>query len=424
MLAGGMNERQDRDNASAAGPYGSARDLPIVQELTSQLDGMRRLTRFVARDQRETVRRLEAELAALTQLVDDFYTTLGPRNWIFHERLSTERVAELVGRPADEAEQELIVIYRDPDALDTMLRPLTRFPALQARMELIDKARSDYADERFYAAVLVLLAVMDGFVNDLEPDQRRGLHAREAGELTAWNSVVGHHLGLTHAHTSFTRGAYKLSTEPLYELQRHGIVHGTLVNFDNVVVATKAWNRLFAVADWAVARERQHQPVSPEPRLRDLLVQLLNNTRNRAALEAWQPSVLTAGDPGFDDHELVRRATQYLEGWTRRNYGAMARLLSPAVAQGSTGATAGMLRLGFEFHHLTGFVIRRAAFEAAAVGEVDLELDLEGESRNARMRWIREAQDGSPAMPDSPGEWFLYLWGPDVMLDRAHASLD
>ena len=420
MLHGEMNDR--RDTRTAAGSYGSARDLPIAQELTRQLDGMRRLTRFVARDQRETVRRLEEDLAALTQLVDDFYATLGPRNWIFHERLSTKRIAELVGSPADEAEQALIAVYRDPDALNGMLRTLNRFSALQARMELIDKARSDYEHDRFYATVLVLLAVMDGFVNDLEPEHRRGLHAREPSELTAWNSVVGHHLGLTNAHASFTKGAYKLSSEPVYELQRHGIVHGTLVNFDNVVVATKAWNRLFAVADWAAARVRQQEPAEPEPRLRDVLAQMRDNARNRAALEAWQPSILTPRDPGFGDHELTQRTIRYLDGWTHRNYGAMAQLLSPAVAQESVGATAGILRLGYEFHQLAEYTVIRVAFEAAAVGEVDVELRFDDGVRPGRMRWIREAPDGSPAMPGADGQWHLCLWGPEAILNRAEPT--
>jgi hypothetical protein len=30
----------------------------------------------------------------------------------------------------------------------------------------------------------------------------------------------------------------------VFELHRHGIVHGTLVNYNNPVVATRAWNVL------------------------------------------------------------------------------------------------------------------------------------------------------------------------------------
>ena len=40
---------------------------------------------------------------------------------------------------------------------------------------------------------------MDGFVNDFEPDVRRGLASRDPDAMTAWDSVVGHHMGLTNA---------------------------------------------------------------------------------------------------------------------------------------------------------------------------------------------------------------------------------
>jgi hypothetical protein len=68
---------------------------------------------------------------------------------------------------------------------------------------------------------------------------------------------------------------------------------------------------------------------------------------------------------------------------------------------------------------LHGFEIQSADFEAAAVCGIEVELALVGGMRNARMRWIREAADGTPAMPNEQGTWFLYLWGPRAMLNRA-----
>jgi hypothetical protein len=66
-----------------------------------------------------------------------------------------------------------------------MIMRLNGLPAMRGRMDLIDKARIDYQEGRFYATLLVLITAIAGFVNDLEPAHRRGLHAREAGELTA-----------------------------------------------------------------------------------------------------------------------------------------------------------------------------------------------------------------------------------------------
>jgi hypothetical protein len=46
----------------------------------------------------------------------------------------------------------------------------------------------------------------------------------------------------------------------VFDVYRHGIVHGTVSRFDNVVVATKAWKMLFAVADWAAATTKAQRP--------------------------------------------------------------------------------------------------------------------------------------------------------------------
>jgi RIO-like serine/threonine protein kinase len=53
--------------------------------------------------------------------------------------------------------------------------------------------------------------------------------------------------------------------DEVFEVYRNGIVHGTVVNFNNVVVATKAWNMLFAVADWDSATTKAAAPAEPQP---------------------------------------------------------------------------------------------------------------------------------------------------------------
>lgn len=384
-----------------------------------QIEGMKLLTRFVARDERAKVVELEAQVRELTDTIDKFYAVLGARHWIFHDDLNLEKVKPLATLDAEAAEQAFIEVYRDPDALRFMVMRLNGLPAMRSRMDLIEKARIDYQEDRFYATVLVLITVMDGFVNDLEPARRRGLHTRDADELAAWDSVVGHHMGLTNAHSTFTKSTSKTSSEPLFELQRHGIVHGTLLNYDNVIVATKAWNRLFAVADWARSIQKKNEPPKPKPTWRELLLQISRTANARRALAEWQPKTLGPDDPAFAREEVCKRAQEYLEAWKAKNYGAMASLISPSLAEGSRGKTAGVVRTEFESWDLQDFLIMRADFEAAAVCEIDVELTLAGKTRHARMRWIREAADGGPAMPNEDGTWFLYLWGPWAMLNRA-----
>jgi hypothetical protein len=65
--------------------YGSAADLPSIIDLREQVTGAKLLTRFIGRKYRTTFVAIETQLAALVQLVDDFYDLLGPRHWVFPE---------------------------------------------------------------------------------------------------------------------------------------------------------------------------------------------------------------------------------------------------------------------------------------------------------------------------------------------------
>lgn len=301
--------------------------------MLAQIQGMKLLTRIIARDQRAYLKEIERQIRELTDIVDRFYSLLGPRHWIFHDHLNAEKVGALVGLDPDAAEQALIEIYQDPEALRLMIMPLNTLPGMHSRMHLIEKARIDYQEGRFYSTVLVLLTAMDGFVNELGAQRRRGLHARDADELHAWDSVVGHHLGLAHAHRTFTKSTSRTSTEPVLELQRNGIIHGTLLNYDNVVVATKAWNRLFAVADWATSIEKKNIEPEREPTWRDLFRQISKNQEAKKALDEWRPRALEADDPGFAGEEVCKRARTYLDAWKARNYGVMASLISPMLSE-------------------------------------------------------------------------------------------
>jgi hypothetical protein len=355
--------RRLRDNEERT-PYASALDLPSVRDLLKQIEGMKALTLFIGRKHRAEVIRVEKDVRELAAQVDAFYALLGDRHWIFHERLNTNVVERLLKLDADAAEAALIDHYCDEDALSFMLMQLKGLADMQPRMALVEHARDDYLEGRYYAVVLVLLAVMDGFVNDIDASQRRGLHARDPSEMAAWDSVVGHHLGLSHAHGVFTRSTFKTSEEPLFELQRNGIIHGTLVNYDNVIVATKAWNRLFAVADWARSLEKEKVEPEPPPTWRGIFSQMAKNAEAQRALDEWRPFTLTADDPAFAENEVVQSARTYLEAWKAKNYGAMATLITPMLGAETPSKRAGVVREECSEFELVDHVITQADFRS------------------------------------------------------------
>lgn len=405
----------DRDEL---GPYGSALDLPSMVEMRQQLQAFKLLTRFFMRHKRVELLELEEQVQNLAEIVDRFYALLGPRNWIFHDQLDTKSIQALIELPAERAERALIEIYKTPDTLRFALMTLNRFPELRARMTQIEQAKTDYLEGRYSSTVQTLLSVMDGFVNDVEKDQRRGLHTRDAEEMTAWDSVVGHHMGLTHAHKSFTKSFKKTVTEEVFELYRHGIVHGMVINFNNDVVATKAWNRLFAVADWAASRQKQNVPPKPQAGWRELVRSLDENRKTKEALERWSPSESRVSDVGFEDDEVVQLSAEYLRCWQSKNFGRMAELLAPLVAEPTISQSAGMLRRDSGSTLLDGFSLERVVHKAAAVAEVDVRLVVDGEAKDGRMRWIRSDSTGMAISPNQEGSWGLMNWTPQAMINE------
>ena len=241
-------------------------------------------------------------------------------------------------------------------------------------MTLIEYAEKDYQEGRFYSTVQTLLSVMDGFVNDVEPEARRGLHARNADDMTAWDSVVGHHLGLKHAHATFTKTFHKVSTIEVHQLYRNGIVHGMLVNYDNEVVASKAWNRLFAVTDWAESRKRAKAPPKERPSLRATLREHSAHRRKHRlimeSLDGWEPTAATSGDAAFQDDPVISVSREFLDAWRARNFGGMARLLSPLMAEDTVSKTAGDLRQDYSDRRLDSYDLFTVAHTAPAVATV------------------------------------------------------
>jgi hypothetical protein len=390
-------------------PYGSVADIPSIAEMLRTIEGGKFLTRFIARDQRAKLVELERQVRQHVTAIDRFYAVLGPRNWIVHDELPMPLLEAIGSMAADDAEQRLMGYYQDPENLERLSRRLS-YPELRVRSPLIDRAKTEFLSGRYNTCVLLLLGVMDGFVNDVDASRRRGLHARDPDEMVAWDSVVGHHLGLAHAHASFTKTFKRTSTDEIRELYRHGIVHGMLVNYDNEYVGAKAWNRLFAVRDWATSTRKAAEPPMSKPGLIETMRKIDQNRRTREALDAWVSSEVNAEAEGFDADAVVLASRAYLDSWMTRNYGAMGALVAPLVARDTPGKTAGMVREAFEGELLTGYELQRVSHVAAAVAIVNVVLRVGDDDAEAAMRWIRHGAEGRAVAPNEPGLWGLVSW--------------
>jgi hypothetical protein len=390
--------------------------------MRTMLKGVKLLTRVVARAQRQQLVTVEQEMNALIDMVDRFYDILGPRHWIFTDHLlPVSDVGKLVAAsPTSEAaEAGLIEIVANRIRSPYWHLGLFGHEAMRARRANLERARQHYLQEQWDSCALVLITVMDGFVNDVEKANRRGLHTRGPEEMVAWDSVSGHHMGLTSVMRVFLKTFKRRQDEEVFELHRHGVVHGTVVNYNNQTVATKAWNMLAAVADWTAAKEKASIAAEPKPTLRSTVALLLDHAERSRYRSTFEPSTVAATEAGFGSLEAVQVALTFLESWQAQRWGLVAEALpiiggAARVASGNRAVEAkqiyGNTRLG-------EFEITAAQFPQASVAVIYGTATIGGTPGSIEIRWIYEGADGHLARPgDVDARWVLAIYPPDTFI--------
>lgn len=405
-------------------PYGSAADLPSFVKLDEQLEAFKAIAAVGLMNDaaREQIADLEKQRHRLVSLVDTFYELLGPRNWVFTDDLSIDAVEDIIDTAdVDVAERRLVDYYKSDRRISFQLLLLNRLPAMRLRMALLEKALTDYRADRYYSTVLVLLTVMDGFVNDTDKQNgRRNLNARDASEMVPWDSVAGHHMGLSHAHSTFNTGVYKTVAGETTELLRNGILHGMVVDFDNDIVATKAWNRLFAVADWAKACQKQaNQPEpTPVPTPSDIERRFREHVDVRRRLAQWRPHEHTISTDADGHSDVDRACLDFLQRWQNQQWSLVGKHfhVSGKTVPSAQKQAAEAKRLYKQFE-LTAWSLDRINHKGASLVEAHASLNVNGRPFTALMKWLYADGEGSTLFDwQDGGVWQLYPYGPSIFL--------
>ncbi|WP_434593422.1 hypothetical protein [Brevibacterium sp. 1718] len=403
-------------------PYSSARDLPTFREMEQNIRGMQELINVAPVVKQAELKRdlkdLSAESNRIALLVDAFYEKLGSRNWIFSSDLSLETVESIVEKDdTDDVEKALITYYRSDDHVKFWLKRLARFEAMKPRLPLLRSAFEDYKCGRHYSVVLVLIAVMDGFVNDLDKQTRKGLHARSVEEMFAWNSIVGHHMGLTNAHKTFTKSCKKTVTKEVRDLYRHGIMHGMVTNFDNSFASTKAWNHLFAIGDWADAKLKEAEQASapPEPSIEEVVQQYRQMQEAKARRDQFEPYECT---PATSVCDVLRAAEDYFLRWDRKQWGLLGpHFMQPSNSHLSDGNNALDAKRLYEEYSLDEYTIRRIEHFGSMRAHVRASLTVNGQTQSVKQRWLH-VDDASNMVDEwADGRWVLAPYGPLTFIE-------
>lgn len=396
-----------------------------MAEMIKQLEAFKLLNTAFNSGQDAEIKRIEKELDEMITAVDGFYDLLGDKNWILHEDLNFEKVKEILrnNSSADDAEKQLISLYNE-EPMKFMLYRVNWFEASRNRADLIEKARQDYCERRYYSCVLVLLAVIDGFVNEFET-RRKGFHARESTEFSAWDTIISHHKGIERVHNKiYSKSVSKTRTEPIYDLYRHGIVHGTIVDFDNIIVATKAWNLLFSVLDWAKAKEQAAKPKEPGMSLDEFARREAHREEGDKIMAKYTTYTLKPSSRDFDTHEAVIACKQFLECWLKNNYGGMSEYLPNLFASYGKSAPK-KVREEYADYKLDSYELIEMESTAPVLATFRVNLSINGVFENTELKWMYEAEDGLATLPEQGGgEWHFQFWGTLHFIKNSQKATD
>lgn len=420
------------------------RDIPTFRELIKKSENLSQF-RKAFRVLKPILRMLGADVSSVEDAFDDlvdlesrtetlittpdrFNELFADRGWIMYGDMDLAVAIEAIETAEEEgpeAGEQVLLDYYDAETVNFHLNRMQAVEAFRPRVRLARKALDDYRDEKFHACIPVVLALMDGLVQELHATahgEARAFSSEEA-DLTAWDSIAAHSEGLEKLAALMRKGRRKTRTDELTVPYRNGIMHGMDLGYDNKVVAAKTWAALFAVREWALKVE-QDEIEAPDDEKDDdsSLIESLQRLREsreiRRQAEQWEPREITVGDDipptgspsDYPTGTPSRALIEFLTWWQEDNYGYMAEALKRPGNGGSV--RPGRIRDEFEHTTLNDFRILVVDDYSPAFTDITVALDREifGEKDPAQVqvRMTYMEDDGSPAAYGvEPGTWHL-----------------
>jgi hypothetical protein len=426
-----MDEKTIRDIPSIQSLLKQVNALVSIKQLTNQLEPFQDLLNNLGINitQIETSVSRAEELAKkaeeLSSLPDRFNELFAPLGWVIFETMKLSVAMEAVqlaeAGEIDEAETTLVNYYA-PDTVRFWLNYLRRIKAFQPRMRLAELALKDYRESRYHACIPVILALMDGLVNELNGN--RGFFADDI-ELEAWDSIAAHKTGLIALAGIFRQGRNKTRTEQITIPYRNGILHGNDLGYDNQIVAAKTWAALFAVGTWAIKVEKgeRNEPVlAPEPTLSDSINKLKQVNDFKRRIAQWKPrNLVTRKDfpptGEIENYSLgspERKLVEFLTFWQKKNYGQMANCV-PIERKETFQSMPQRIRETYGEKELLSFEIMEIEDKAAATTNIQTTLKYQatGKTLIKEYKFFLSYLDenGKPEVRGEEGyDWYITNW--------------
>lgn len=376
--------------------------------------------------------KLEEQFLDLSEFPDKFNDVFSSRGWIIYDNFNLEiakEAVEIAETDIDAAEQ-FLVDYYTPENVQFLLRMMQGVEAFRPRMELAELAFIDYKEERYHASVPVILALMDGLVNELNKTQNLAMSADDS-DLKAWDSITAHEKGLNALKEVLFKTRKTTRTEKITIPYRHGILHGMDLGYANKIVAAKTWAALFAVRDWAekvTRKELIEPPPKPETTWGELFQTIKDHNDWKQSFELqlknWKPRSLEIGKDipkfgnpeEFQDGTPEKKLVEFLVFWQKKNYGRMADSIW-SYLQPPNKKMAGRVREVYGSHFLKSFELLEIIDEAPSATEIKVQINYEsdGNSIEKEVKFrliINDGADNKPLMRGMPNAtWGIANWG-------------
>jgi len=387
---------------------------PVLESFGVDLSGIENL---------ENIEDLKEEVRALISMPDKFNNIFAERGWIAYENLNADvanEAIEIAQKQSIEKADEYLAKHYDNETLEFHFMSMKAIEPFRLRYDLLQKAKTDYIEEHYYAAVPIILSCLDGIVNDVAK-KNRGFFAEGIDlELEAWNSISAHSQGLGKLVSLLQTARKKTSVKEITIPFRHGILHGRDINYDNKLIAAKSWAALFSIRDWALSVKHDRKPEEKEDfSWKDLKKQLQKNKETRKALDTWESrkqgeiqKVIESKDfSSFKEGTPEFKVWEFMEAWRNHNYGAMYDILPTNIKKLKKRSTsAGEMRRKFEDHKLIDFkILEIDEFAPASCKiKVDVEFEYDGIRYENELTYqlLHLDKNGNPAISRiQDGEW-------------------
>ena len=243
-------------------------DIPKVQEQIKDLNKVK--TRQMSLKQKK----LKFFFMELLMLPDKFNSYFSENCWIafdfFDEKTMNEAISIYKKNKCMEEVDNYLSNQYNEESINQFINTILPFKNLYLenlpnigtlfykyfldRIDIIQIAKDDYINEKYYSCIPLLLSVIDGITNDID---------HEFGFFNGWanmileDSIVGHETGLQVIKNIVIQSRKTTNLEQITIPYRNGILHGRDLNYGNKIVASKCWNILFALKYWAIDNNRK-----------------------------------------------------------------------------------------------------------------------------------------------------------------------